>query len=101
MTLLTDAKTAAAGGDTSYAATGAAFMWDAAYATFNGVSGGKSVGDISWGVCAKRDNDFADGVQVRKMILKQFQAGKWRLLRPRSTRRLWTQRLLRFSALLG
>lgn len=76
MTLLTDAKTAAAGGDTSYAATGAAFMWDAAYATFNGVSGGKSVGDISGGVCAKRDNDFADGVQVRKMILKQFQAGK-------------------------
>lgn len=76
MTLLTDAKTAAAGGDTSYAATGAAFMWDAAYATFNGVSGGKSVGGASGGVCAKRDKDFADGVQVRKLILKQFQAGK-------------------------
>jgi len=76
MTLLTDAKTAAAGGDTSYAATGAAFLWDAAYATFNGVSDGKSVGDISGGVCAKRDKDFKDGVQVRKLILKQFQAGK-------------------------
>merc|ERR1719310_2111617 len=76
MTLLTDAKTAAAGGDTSYAATGAAFLWDAAYATFNGVSDGNSVGDISGGVCAKRDKDFKDGVQVRKLILKQFQAGK-------------------------
>jgi len=76
MTLLTKAATAAAGGDKSYAATGGAFLWDAAYATLIGVSGGKSVG----GVCGKRDKDFTDGVQVRKMILKQFQAGKTAIL---------------------
>jgi hypothetical protein len=40
------------------------------------VSGGTSVGDISGGVCAKRDKDFAECVQVRTMILKQFQAGQ-------------------------
>ena len=36
-------------------------MWDAAYATLIGVSGGKSVG----GVCGKRDKDFTDGVPRR------------------------------------
>ena len=41
------------------------FLWDAAYATFNGVSDGKSVGGEGGGVCRKRDNDFADGVPRR------------------------------------
>merc|ERR1719324_2121695 len=82
MTLLNKAKAATA--TDLYSATGAAFLWDAAYATFNGVSDGKSVGGATGGVCFKRDNDFVDAtngaVAVRKMILKQFQAGKTAIL---------------------
>lgn len=82
MTLLAKAA-AAPRGDKAYddsAPFGAAFLWDAAYATFNGVSGGKSVGGEGGGVCRKRDNDFADGVSVRDVVLKQFQLGKQALL---------------------
>ena len=86
MTLLNKAKAAPKGAN-AYDATGtlgAAFLWDAAYATFNGVSDGKSVGGATGGVCYKRDKDFVDAtngaVAVRKMILKQFQAGKTAIL---------------------
>merc|ERR1719331_1973878 len=80
MTLLNKAKAAPKGAN-AYDATGtlgAAFLWDAAYATFNGVPDGNSVGGATGGVCYKRDDDFVDAtngaVAVRKMILKQFQA---------------------------
>ena len=36
------------------------FLWDAAYATFNGVPDGNSVGGATGGVCYKRDDDFVD-----------------------------------------
>jgi len=86
MTLLNKAKAAPKGAN-AYDATGtlgAAFLWDAAYATFNGVPDGNSVGGATGGVCYKRDDDFVDAtngaVAVRKMILKQFQAGKTAIL---------------------
>jgi hypothetical protein len=86
MTLLAKAA-AAPRGDKAYddsAPFGAAFLWDAAYATFNGVPDGNSVGGATGGVCYKRDDDFVDAtngaVAVRKMILKQFQAGKTAIL---------------------
>jgi len=63
-----------------YSATGALFLWDAAYATLIGVEDGKAVG----GVCKKRDKDFVTAtngaVKVRDVILKEFQKGKTALI---------------------
>jgi len=89
MTLLDDAKTAAAAGKQTYASDGAGFLWDAAYATFHGTSDGKSVGGPASfgtykGVAAKRDSDFVtadnNAVAVSTMIRKQFQLGKTALM---------------------
>merc|ERR1711907_828074 len=77
MTLLNKAKAAKA---KDYSATGALFLWDAAYATLIGVEDGKAVG----GVCKKRDKDFVTAtngaVKVRDVILKEFQKGKTALI---------------------
>jgi hypothetical protein len=89
MTLLEDAKAAAAAGKQTYAADGAGFLWDSAYATFAEVdSAAKSVGGYTGGVVPKRDKDFVTenptpntaNVMVKDVVLKQFQEGKTALM---------------------
>merc|ERR1719456_304595 len=110
MTLLEDAKAAAAAGKQTYDTDGAGFLWDSAYATFAEVDGtAKSVGGYTGGVVPKRDKDFVTNnpnkkdanVMVKDVVLKQFQEGKTALMASPFVPANVTQQLLRLSALLA